>query len=140
MRKNIWAYLDEVRTYILTKTSIFSEVVVWKPMDEVNGLCLFFSMVNNNKQITNDIKGTERKKALFDFYIIWENKNTAEVEIYEAYDSLANSILTDCSQNIDIWNITIHAIQEWNQSGILRDVKGRPFLIAQITISYTYQY
>lgn len=140
MRKNIGSYLDKLREYLLTQTSIFSEIIVWKPVNEIEGLSLYFALTNNSVQISNDVRWIERKKALFDFFISWENKSTPEVEIYEAIDSFVNSVMTDKTENIDIWGLTIHSIEEGSQSGILRDSKDRPFVILQVYISYTYRY
>jgi hypothetical protein len=140
MRKNIWSHLDKIKTYIENKVNIFDFIFVWKPVKNIKGLCLFFSLENNEKQIVTDVRWTERKVWLFDFFVIWETKEMPEVEIYEAYDSFSNLILTDKIENIDLWGFTIHSITEWNQSWILRDSTDRPFLIAQIYISYTYQY
>lgn len=138
MIKNIWAYLDELKTYLETKTGL--PIFSWKPMWDRNWKYIFFTLVNNIPQISWDRRGTERKEALFDFFFVGGGKGIADVELYEEVDAFSNSVLTDCMQNIDLWNIIIHSITEWVQSGILRDVKDNPYIVAQYSISYTYRY
>lgn len=139
MKKNIWAHLDKIRTFILSKTSDFASVLVWKPLEAIQGTCLFFALINNSKQISDDVAWINRKKALLDFYIIWESRETAEVEIYEKFDALINAIYLE-NWSEDLGDFIIHSIIEWNQSWILRDSIDRPFLIAQIYITYNYRY
>lgn len=138
MIKNIWAYLDELKTYLENKTSL--PIFAWKPMWDRDWKYIFFTLVNNIPQISWDRRGTERKEALFDFFFVGGGKGIADVELYEEVDTFSNAVLTDCMQNIDLWNITIHSITEWVQSGILRDVKDNPYIVGQYSISYTYRY
>lgn len=109
-------------------------------MADIDGKYLFFTLVNNNIQVRSDYRGTERKEALFDFFFVWGGKQVADVELYESVDLFSNAIITDCTQNIDLWNIIIHSISEGVQSGILRDIKDNPYIVAQYSISYTYRY
>lgn len=148
MIKNIWAYLDKLQVYFKANTSINTlfewRIYAWKPIGDLQGKSLFFSLVNNSEQVRSDVSWTLRKRGTFEMFFIGGGKWVPEVEIYEALDSFSNAFCTDCTQNIELWDITdsfvIHSIEEGNQSWILRDAKDNPFLIGTYTITYTYRY
>lgn len=144
MIKNIWAYLDKIQAYLKANTTIntlfWGRIYAWRPIGDLQGKSLFFSLINNSIQVAWDRNGTIRKKASFEFYIIGGGKWVPEVELYEALDVVSNEIITECSTTIDLDGFFLHSIEEWNQSGILRDAKDNPFLIATYNISYTYKY
>lgn len=80
--------------------------------------------------------------ALLEFYIIGNDKNMPDVEIYEALDALSNAIVTIGSDDdiIDMGDMIVHSIAEGAQSGILRETDENPYLIAQYNILYKYRY
>lgn len=138
MKKNIGAHLNKIRTFILSKTNAFTSVLVGRPLENIEGINLFFTLVNNSAHISDDVDWVNRKKALLDFYIIGWSRETAEVEIYEKFDELINAITGN--ETVTIWDFIFYSIKEWNQSWILRDATDRPFIIAQVYINYQYRY
>lgn len=141
MIKNIGSQLDKIQEYFesIPALSIF-EIYAGKPITQPDWLYLYFSLANNSAKVWDDSKWTLYKEALFDFVIVWNEKNLPDVELYEALDTLSNSIRTFWKEKIDLTDFTIFSIEEWNQSWILRDTNDTPYLIAQYNFIYKYLY
>jgi hypothetical protein len=95
-------------------------------------------LTNNTKLVETDRQWRKviKKRALLDFIIITNKKDTPDVAIYEALDTLSNEIVW-IEINLN-WFI-INWIQEWNQSWVLVDTTENPLLIAQYEIDYETQ-
>lgn len=146
MIRNIWAYIDELQAYIAGITAVsdvFStRIYAGKPIIVPTGKYLYFQLLNNSEKVGNDRVGGTKKMALLEFYIIGNDKNMPDVEIYEALDALSNAIVTIGSDDdiIDMGDMIVHSIAEGAQSGILQETDENPYLIAQYNILYKYRY
>ena len=144
MIKNIWSQLDKIQAY-LTWIPEIEEVFTgwifaWKPViPPTSGKYLWFELINNSPKISNDTTWTTIKSALFHFYIVWNNKSTPDVELYEAIDILSNSVLTAEKDKIILENFEIWNISEWNQSWVVKDTNENPYIMAQYTMIYKYK-
>lgn len=141
---NIWSKQHLLRTYFLTKDRVTATfpgwLLVWKPVSVPTwGMYCYFALDTNSEKVGNDSVGTVMKEGLFDFYICANDKNTPDVEIFEALDTLSNAILTEQWSNISLDSFKVSYIVEGAQSGILRDEEN-PYLIAQYRIGYKYLY
>ena len=139
---NIWSVFDRIQEYLsdnITISALFQWwIYAWKPLDISSWLSLYFSLVNNSPLIETDRNWRKviKKRALLDFVIITNKKDTPEVVIYEALDSLSNEIV---GKEINLNWFIINWIQEWNQSWILVDTNENPLLISQYEIDYETQ-
>lgn len=147
MIRNIGAYLDELQAHVASFsqiTDIFStRIYAGRPIIvPTTGKYLYFQMLNNSEKVGNDRNGTVKKIALFEFYIIGNDKNLPDVEIYEALDTISNNLVTigGDDDEIALWDLIMHSISEGAQSGILRETDENPYLIAQYNILYKSQY
>lgn len=145
MIKNIWSNLDKIVWYLKTKSSIVAKfpwgIYAWRPIVQpIWWMYLYFMLENNSPKISSDNYGVYAKNALFDFYIIWNNKSLADVELYEALDLISNEIRTFGKQKIVLDWFEIYSIEEWNQSGVMRDKNENPYLICQFEMIYKYLY
>ncbi len=145
MIKNIWAHLDKIVWYFKTKSSIVAKfpwgIHAGRPITQPAwGMYLYFMLENNSPKISSDNYWTYSKTWLFNFYIIWNNKSLADVELYEALDLLSNNIITFWKEKIKLDGFDIFSIQEWNQSWVLRDKKENPYIICQYEVIYKYLY
>ena len=139
---NIWSVFDRIQEYLsdnITISALFPWwIYAWKPLDISSWLSLYFSLSNNSPLIETDRNWRKiiKKRALLDFIIVTNKKDTPDVEIYEALDTLSNEIVW-IEINLN-WFI-INWIQEWNQSWVLVDTNENPLLIAQYNIDYETQ-
>ncbi len=140
---NIWAKFDLLQAY-LTNNSTINALFPWgiyagKPLTVGSDLSLYFSLSNNDPLVDNDRCWQKNisKRALIDFVITTNKKNTPEVVIYEALDTLSNELVWS---NIDLSWFSIYWIQEWNQTGVLVDTNENPLLIAQFQLDYKNNY
>jgi uncharacterized protein with NRDE domain len=140
---NIWSKLDLIQSLLVWNTTLNTLFSWWifagKPLDVWDDLSLYFWLSNNTPLIETDRKWQKnlKKRALFEFVITTNKKDTPEVEIYEALDILSNEIVW---LEIDLSWFTINWIQEWNQSWVLMDVNQNPLLVSQYFIDYTSLY
>ena len=140
---NIWSKFDKLQEYLsnnATLSSLFAwGIFAWKPLNTTSDLCLYLSLANNNPLVENDREGQKnlKKRALIDFVITTNKKNTPEVVIYEALDTLSNEIV---GSEIDLSWFIINGVNEWNQSGVLVDENENPLLIAQFQFDYRNNY
>ena len=145
MIKNIWSQLDKIVNYLNTKSSLTTLftgwIYAWRPIVKpTTWMYLYFMLENNSPKISSDNYWVHSKNALFDFYIIWNNKSKPDVELYQALDTLSNEIRTFWKDKIDLNWFIINSIEEWNQSGVLRDKNENPYIICQFDIIYKYLY
>jgi hypothetical protein len=99
MIKNIGAYLNELQAHIAGKaaiSAIFStRVYAGKPVTPPEtGAYMYFQMLNNGEAVGDDRKGTLKKRALFEFYIIGNDKELPDVDLYTWLDVVSNAIVT----------------------------------------------
>lgn len=140
---NIWAKFDKLQEY-LSNNSTINALFPWgiyagKPLNVDSQLSLYFSLATNNPLVENDRKGQKnlKKRALLDFVLTANKKDTPEVVIYEALDILSNEIVWS---EIDLSWFIINWIQEGNQTGVLYDTNENPLLIAQFQVDYKNKY
>lgn len=140
---NIWSKFDLIADYfssISNLTDVFTwGIYAWKPLDVDSSLSLYFSLSNNAPIVETDRDWWKdvKKKALLDFVITTNKKDTPEVVIYEALDILSNEIVWS---EIDLSWFIINWIQEGNQTGVLYDTNENPLLIAQFQVDYKNKY
>ena len=141
MIKNIGSQLDKIQEYFewIPALDIF-EIYAGKPITQPDRLYLYFTLANNSIKIQDDSSWAIYKEALFDFVIVWNKKDIPDVELYEALDLLSTNITTFGKTKIELTDFEIFSIQEWAQSGVLRDVNDTPYLIAQYNFIYKYLY
>lgn len=140
MIKNIWSQIWQIQWHI---SNLISPKVIFagKPVKVPSVKYIYFNLVNNTEAFSSDVSWQTRtlvKRALFDFYIFWSDKNTPDQEVYEDLDFLSNSIVTTAS--VPLIDFLIMSISEGAQSWILRDVNERPYIIAQYFITYKNYY
>lgn len=141
---NIWAKQHLLRTYFLTKDKVTVTfpgwLFVWKPISvPTSGMYCYFTLDTNSEKVWNDYVWTTVKEWLFEFYICANDKNTPDVELFEALDTLSNAIITEQWSNISLDSFKVMYIIEWVQSWVLRDEEN-PYIIAQYRIGYKYLY
>lgn len=87
-----------MQAYLVGKTELNTlfggRIYAGRPIIIPTGKYLYFQLVNNLPKISNDRNGTIKKMAVFEFYIVGNDKNLPDVEIYEALDILSNNIVT----------------------------------------------
>jgi len=69
-------------------------------------------MSRNTPKISSDNKGMIYKEALFDFYLISNDKTTPDVVMYEKLDELSNKIRTYNKSQINLNDFIIINIEE----------------------------
>jgi len=143
MITNIGAKFDLLQAYLVnnaTLTALFPWwITAWKPIIVWNQLSLYFELNSNAPYVTNDRNWDNNlvKKATINFVITTNQKNVANVVIYEALDTLSNVL---------VWNpiyltwMDINSVQEGIQSGILYDKNANPLLIAEYDFVYKSSY
>lgn len=136
---NIGSKLDKIQAYI-EDLELFEWVYAWKPITEPTGVYLWFEMVNNSPKLWDDSEWTLLKEWLFNFHIVSNDKNTPDVVLYEKLDELSNELRTMNKDKIILDDFEIWNIEEANQSGVLKDIKENPYIIAQYTMIYKYRY
>lgn len=136
---NIWSKLDLLADYLTTNATLntlFSWwIFSWKPLEVWEDFILYFWLDNNIPLVENDRKWQKniKKRWFLDFVIITNKKDTPDVVIYEALDTLSNEIVW---LEIDLSWFKINWIQEWNQSWVLADENENKLLIAQYQFDY----
>ena len=102
-------------------------------------MSLYFSLESNSNLITTSRTswGTLEKRAILEFVIVSNKKNTPDVVLYEALDTLTNEI---CEKQILLDTFKILSINEGNQSGVVYDVNENPIIMAQYQVDYESKY
>lgn len=137
---NIGSYLDLIQEKITT-LSLWFPIYAWKPIDELSWEWCFFYLVSNGEKIWDDSTWMHLKEALFEFVLISWEKNTPDVVLYEMLDTLANKIILESWARWEFtWGFKINSIREGNQTGVFKDVKERPYIIAQFSMIYQSRY
>lgn len=138
--ENIGAYMDLIQAHIETLWLTFP-IYSWKPVIVPTWVYWYFRLENNSEKVWDDSIGTIQKEATFDFIIASWDKSTPDSDMYEHLNSLSNLLVIQAGNRITLpgWFI-IYSIQEWAQSGVLRDVNENPYLIGQYRFIYQYRY
>ena len=143
MIKNIGAYLSNLQAYIAGKTAIstiFStRIYAGKPITPPGtGAYMYFQLLNNSELTGDDRSGTTKKKALFEFYLVANDKATPDEDLYTWLDAVSNALVTIGGDDdaITLGALKAHSIDEGQQSGVLRETDENPYIIAQYHISY----
>jgi len=139
MITNIWSKFDLLQTYLAWIPSLSNLfiwwITAWKPIEVWNNLSLYFWLSRNSPLVTNDRDWNNNlvKRATLEFVITTNQKNIANVVIYEALDILSNALV---GQWIALTWMSISSVQEWIQSGIIYDTNANPLLIAEYDFTY----
>ena len=143
--KHIWAYLNPLVTYIQTKAPIVTiftanNIMAWKPVVvPASNPYLYFLMLTNSELIGNDRNGTVYKKALFEFYIMANNKAIPDQRLYTWLDVISNNLVTSHNEDntpIMLDTLVLKSIEEWPQSWVLKEIDEMPYIIAQYILTY----
>ena len=135
---NIGTKIDLMEAHfstLLPLIDIFEDrIYAWKPAATQSGMTLYFSEVTNSELVGSDntYKSTF-KRAVFDFVIITNKKDTPDVVLYEHLDKVSNEI---CWKGFSLWEFKVFWIQEGNQSGVVEDEGENPLIVAQYAIDY----
>lgn len=139
--KHIWEKFEELQAFIVGKTAISNiftwGIMAWKPFLKENPWqsYLYFEISSNNPIVESNrtTKKILEKEAVIDFYLVFPDKWTPDVEIYEALSVISNNI---CEQEILLGDLKVSEILEWNQTWVVRADNDTPFLYAQYVFYY----
>lgn len=137
---NIWAYSDLLAEHIATLELDFP-VYAGKPIIEPKWKYAYFRLENNSPSVHDDTTGIIHKKADFDFIFVSGSRNTSDKEIYEMLDDFSRKFLTEKNEWITLGNnFKIFSVLDGQQSGVIRDEKQNPLLLAVFSLRYQYRY
>ena len=138
--ENIWSYMDLIQDHIASFWLSFP-IYSWKPIKVPSWVYWYFRLENNSVSVADDSIGTLQKEATFDFVISSWNKSTPDSDMYENINTLSNVLVIESGDRITLpWGFVIYSIQEWSQSGVLRDISENPYIIWQYIFRYKYRY
>lgn len=137
---NIWAYSDLLAGHIATLGLDFP-VYAGKPIIEPKWKYAYFRLESNRPSISDDTSGILHKKADFDFIFVGGSRDMSDREIYEMLDDFSRKFLTEKNEWIILGkNFKIFSILDGDQSGVMRNEKENPLLLAVFSLRYQYRY
>lgn len=141
---NIWTVFESLQKQ-LSENLVLNSLFVWwiyagKPIHTVNWLSLYFWLTTNNTYIETD-RNWQRilmKKAIMEFVVVWNKKDTPDVELFEAFDVLVNEIVDKqfILANKDLELVEVLNISELNQTWVVFDTNENPLIIWQFEFIY----
>jgi hypothetical protein len=133
---NFGTQLGAFYTWIASKGLTYP-IYSGKPIVEDASIYGFFQLVGNTPINQDDNKLYQIKKATLDFAIVASDKNVSDKALYDRLDSLSNAIVSQGMQAGEtIGGVYVYSIEEGNQSGIIRDDKQNPYILAEFYIVY----
>ena len=143
MKININSKLDLLTLYFRANTALNTLFVWWinagLPVENVNWLSLFFFSPNDIKETSSSIVWwiATRRKAIFNFVIVWNKKDIPDVEMFEHLDILTNEITWNF---INLGWFLIRTINwEWH-NWLQYDKKQNPIIVWEYEIIYQPEY
>lgn len=140
---NFWSIVDKFEAFLSDNTNIswlfVGWISAWKPIIQWEWLSLYFSLENNSPLISSSRKNSWviNKRALVQFVLVSNKKDTPQVELFEALDLLTNEI---CEKRIFLDTFEILGINEDTQSWVTYDENENPIIIALYQIDYKSKY
>ena len=143
--KNIWSQFDKIVEYLLTLPNIATTftwgIYTWKPIIQPKKWkYMYLQMYSNYPETANDTNWVYAKSSFINFYIVGNDKNTPDAELYDCLDVLCNAINDINQESIELNWFTIYSIRESSQYWVLKETAQNPYIVAQFTFIYKYFY